>query len=88
MMVVLRWLDIMLFSFEFRCQKIFKVIFKSNGLKCPATIRVESGKRSGIVRDSKLCVYKYLQPLKDRFSYLHLQRDSKFCFTVADSKKL
>lgn len=88
MMVVLRWLDIMLFSFEFRCQKIFKVIFKSNGLKCPATIRVESGKRSGIVRDLKLCVYKYLQPLKDRFSHLHLQRDSKFCFTVADSKKL
>lgn len=88
MMVVLRWLDIMLFSFEFRCQKIFKVIFKSNGLKCPGTIRVESGKRSGIGRDSKLCVYKYLQPLKDRFSHLHLQRDSKFCFTVADSKKL
>lgn len=72
MMVVLRCLDIMLFSFEFRCQKIFKVIFKSNGLKCPATIRVESGKRSGIVRDSNLCVYKYLQPLKDHFSHLYL----------------
>lgn len=89
MMVVLRWLYIILFCFEFRCQKKSTVFFfKSNGLKCPATIRVESGKRSGIGRDSKLCVYKYLQPLKDRFSHLHLQRDSKFCFTVADSKKL
>lgn len=49
-----------------------KVIFKSNDLKCPTTIRVESGKRSGIVRYSNLCVYKYLQPLKDHFSHLYL----------------